>query len=110
MASRKNPIPKVVLPLPAGLTIADTELPGSPPQFIQKQDGTIEKRPHGNMDETLVPKGKGNPPEGPYVPEHHGVDPDTSHDPSDHPGASQTSVPDGRRRAASPRERHVAYP
>jgi hypothetical protein len=76
----------------------------------RKQDGTIEKRPHGNTDETLVPKGKGNPQAGPYVPEHHGVDPDTSRDPSVTPAASQTSVPDGRRRAASPRDRHVAYP
>lgn len=53
---------------------------------IQKPDGTIEQRPHGNMDETLVPKGKDHPEEGPYVPEHDGVDPDSSPDPSiDHP-------------------------
>jgi hypothetical protein len=54
--------------------------------IIQKADGTIEQRPHGNIDETLVPKGKDHPEEGPYVPEHDGVDPDTSPDAtSDHP-------------------------
>lgn len=38
------------------------------------------------IDETLVPKGKDHPEEGPYVPEHDGVDPDTSPDAtSDHP-------------------------
>lgn len=52
----------------------------------EKPDGTIEQRPHRNMDETLVPKGKDDPEEGPYVPEHDGVDPDTSPDASsDHP-------------------------
>ncbi|WP_144110278.1 DUF2382 domain-containing protein [Paraburkholderia sp. BCC1886] len=46
----------------------------------EKADGTIEQRPHGNMDETLVPKGKDHPEQGPYVPEHDGVDPDkTAH-------------------------------
>ncbi len=46
----------------------------------QKPDGAIEQRPHGNMDETVVPKGKDHPEQGPYVPEHDGVDPDTSAD------------------------------
>ncbi|BAO92621.1 hypothetical protein [Caballeronia cordobensis] len=39
-------------------------------------DGTIEQREHGNIDPTLVPKGKDLPEEGPYVPEHDHVDPD----------------------------------
>lgn len=50
--------------------------------IIKKPDGTIEQRPHGNMDETLVPKGKDHPDEDPYVPEHDLVDPDTSPDAS----------------------------
>jgi hypothetical protein len=42
----------------------------------QKRDGTIEQREHGNMDSSLVPKGKDHPEEGPYVPEHDRKDPD----------------------------------
>ena len=45
-----------------------------------KDDGTVEQRPHGNMDETLVPKGKDHPDEGPVVPEHDHVDPDLEPD------------------------------
>ena len=41
-----------------------------------KGDGTIEQHEHGNIDPTLVPKGKDNPEEGPFVPEHDHVDPD----------------------------------
>lgn len=52
----------------------------------EKADGTIEQHEHGNMDGSLVPKGKDHPDEGPYVPEHDGVDPDTSPDaPAAHP-------------------------
>jgi hypothetical protein len=42
----------------------------------QNSDGTIEQREHGNMDASLVPKGKDHPEEGPYVPEHDHKDPD----------------------------------
>lgn len=42
----------------------------------EKSDGTIEQREHGNMDPSLVPKGKDHPEEGPYVPEHDHVDRD----------------------------------
>ncbi|MFL9912170.1 hypothetical protein PQR75_43630 [Paraburkholderia fungorum] len=41
-----------------------------------KRDGTVEQRAHGNMDETMVPKGKDHPEERPYVPEHDHLDPD----------------------------------
>jgi hypothetical protein len=59
--------------------------------ILEKPDGTIKQREHGNIDPTLVPKGKEHPNEGPYVPEHDLVDPDTSPDASaDHP----TSKPD----------------
>lgn len=59
----------------------------------EKSDGTIEQRPHGNMDETLVPKGKDHPDEGPYVPEHDLVDPDSSPDASeDHPRSKPDSA------------------
>ncbi|MDR5763159.1 MULTISPECIES: hypothetical protein [unclassified Caballeronia] len=40
----------------------------------EKGDGTIEQREHGNIDPTLVPKGKDHSEEGPYVPEHDHVD------------------------------------
>jgi hypothetical protein len=42
----------------------------------EKRDGTIEQREHGNMDASLVPKGKDHPEQGPYTPEHDHVDPD----------------------------------
>ncbi|WP_250515442.1 hypothetical protein [Caballeronia sp. INDeC2] len=42
----------------------------------EKADGTIEQREHGNMDASLVPKGKEHPDEGPYTPEHDHIDPD----------------------------------
>jgi hypothetical protein len=50
----------------------------------QQQDGDVEvtnkgveQRPHGNMDPTLVPKGKDHPEQGPYQPVHDKVSPDT---------------------------------
>lgn len=46
-------------------------------------DGTVEQRPHGNMDSTLLAKGKDHPEQGPYVPEHDKVDPDV--DPEEAP-------------------------
>jgi hypothetical protein len=52
-------------------------------------DGSVEQRPHGNMDETLVPKGKDHPEEGPYVPEHDHVDPDLEPDPQRTPSTQQ---------------------
>ncbi|CAB3786980.1 hypothetical protein LMG27177_02116 [Paraburkholderia fynbosensis] len=41
-----------------------------------RPDGAVEQRAHGNMDETMVPKRKEHPDEGPYVPEHDHLDPD----------------------------------
>ena len=41
-----------------------------------ESDGTVHQKPHGNMDETLLAKGKDQPGQGPYVPEHDHVDPD----------------------------------
>lgn len=70
----------------------------------EKADGSIEQRPHGNMDETLVPKGKDHPGEGPYVPENDGVVPDTTPDAgSDHPAAHDYGKPiaDGTAKSAS---------
>ena len=43
-------------------------------------DGTVRQKPHGNMDATLVPRGKEHPEQGPYVPEHDRVDPDVDPD------------------------------
>ncbi|MDR5826143.1 hypothetical protein [Caballeronia sp. LZ043] len=49
-------------------------------------DGTIEQKEHGNMDASLVPKGKDHPEQGPYQPEHDLIDPDSSPDAdADHP-------------------------
>ena len=63
----------------------------------QNADGTIEQRPHGNMDETLVPKGKDHPEEGPYVPENDGVDPDTTPDASrDHSNSASKAHESGK--------------
>jgi hypothetical protein len=45
-----------------------------------ERDGTVKQKPHGNMDETLVPKGKDHPEQGPYPPEHDGIDPDLAPD------------------------------
>ncbi|MFP3647485.1 hypothetical protein [Paraburkholderia sp. SIMBA_054] len=36
----------------------------------------MTQKPHGNIDETLIPEGKDNPDQGPYMPEHDHVDPD----------------------------------
>jgi len=44
--------------------------------IVQKPDGTIEQKAHGNMDASLVPKGMDHPEVGPYVPEHDHVDPE----------------------------------
>lgn len=41
-----------------------------------EKDGTVTQREHGSIDETMTPKGKEHPSEGPYTPEHDGVDPD----------------------------------
>ncbi|MGF6768689.1 hypothetical protein P3T18_001159 [Paraburkholderia sp. GAS199] len=52
----------------------------------EESDGIIRQRPHGNMDETLVPRGKSYPEQQPYVPEHDVVGPDSSPDASiEHP-------------------------
>ncbi|MDR5816019.1 MULTISPECIES: hypothetical protein [unclassified Caballeronia] len=53
----------------------------------EKPDGTIRQREHGNMDASLVPKGKDHPEEGAYTPEHDHKDPDLEPDPaqSSHP-------------------------
>lgn len=40
----------------------------------------VEQRPHGNMDATLVPKGKDHPEQGPYEPVNDKVVPDTDAD------------------------------
>jgi hypothetical protein len=40
----------------------------------------VEQRPHGNMDPTLIPKGKDHPEQGPYEPVHDEVVPDTDPD------------------------------
>jgi hypothetical protein len=37
----------------------------------------VEQRPHGNMDPTLIPKGKDHPEQGPYEPVNDKVVPDT---------------------------------
>lgn len=48
----------------------------------EKADGTIRQREHGNMDASLVPKGKDHPEEGAYTPEHDHKDPDLEPDPA----------------------------
>ena len=45
-----------------------------------ERDGTVKQKPHGNMDDTLIPKGKDHPEQGPYIPEHDGIDPDLAPD------------------------------
>ena len=45
-----------------------------------ERDGTVKQKPHGNMDETLIPKGKDHPEQGPYTPEHDRIDPDLAPD------------------------------
>ncbi|MEI7297555.1 hypothetical protein WCQ02_36055 [Paraburkholderia tropica] len=45
-----------------------------------ESDGTVKQRPHGNMDSTLVPKGKEHPERGPYEAEHDEKVPDVSAD------------------------------
>lgn len=47
-------------------------------------DGEVHEREHGNMDESLLPKGKDHPEQGPYEPEHDGKVPDV--DPDAAPG------------------------
>jgi hypothetical protein len=45
-----------------------------------EDDGAVKQKPHGNMDDTLIPKGKDHPEEGPYTPEHDRIDPDLAPD------------------------------
>ncbi|MFM0630819.1 hypothetical protein [Paraburkholderia xenovorans] len=49
--------------------------PGSRDVTIEP-DGSVRQKPHGNMDETMVPAKPEHPDEGPVVPEHDHVDPD----------------------------------
>ncbi|MDR5829308.1 hypothetical protein P9250_15580 [Caballeronia sp. LP006] len=58
----------------------------------EKADGTIEQREHGNMDASLVPKGKDHPEQGPYTPENDHIDPDVDPDAGpDHPSSKRDS-------------------
>ncbi|MBB5404639.1 hypothetical protein OKW50_001020 [Paraburkholderia youngii] len=34
-----------------------------------ESDGSVHQNPHGNMDETLLAKGKDHPEQGPYAPQ-----------------------------------------
>ncbi|MCP3725112.1 hypothetical protein M3I53_18595 [Paraburkholderia sp. CNPSo 3272] len=45
-----------------------------------RPDGTVEQKPHGNMDSTLLPKGKDHPEQGPYEAEHDQKVPDVDPD------------------------------
>ncbi|WP_446728053.1 hypothetical protein [Paraburkholderia sp. SG-MS1] len=56
-----------------------------------RPDGAVEQRAHGNMDETMVPKGKEHPDEGPYVPEHDHLDPDLEPESGDEPHVKKDS-------------------
>jgi len=49
-----------------------------------ERDGTVRQKPHGNMDDTLVPKGREHPEQGPYTPEHDHIDPDLEPDDGSH--------------------------
>jgi hypothetical protein len=50
--------------------------PRIPSSARTRRDGTIEQLEHGDIDPSPVPKGKEDPDEGPYAPEHDHVDPD----------------------------------
>ncbi|MEW9580259.1 hypothetical protein [Paraburkholderia sp. DGU8] len=52
-------------------------------------DGTVHQREHGNMDASLLPKGKDHPEQGPYVPEHDHVDPNLEPQTGSQPPASK---------------------
>ncbi len=43
-------------------------------------DGTVKQKPHGNMDETLIPKGKDPLEHGACAPEHDRIDSDLAPD------------------------------
>jgi len=45
-----------------------------------RPDGIVQQKPHGNMDSTLLPKGKDHPEQGPYEPEHDKKVPDVDPD------------------------------
>jgi len=45
-----------------------------------RPDGTVEQKPHGNMDSTLVPKGREHPEQGSYEAEHDRKVPDVNPD------------------------------
>ena len=47
---------------------------------VEVTPGGVKQRPHGNMDATLIPKGKDHLEEGPYEPVHDKVVPDTDPD------------------------------
>lgn len=49
-----------------------------------RPDGTVEQKPHGNMDSTLVPKGLDHPEQGPYEAEHDKKVPDVDPDAEPH--------------------------
>jgi hypothetical protein len=53
-----------------------------------ERDGTVAQEPHGNMDETLVARGKDHPEQGPYTPDHDQLDPALQTDPQA-PGVPQ---------------------
>jgi hypothetical protein len=73
------------------------------------RDGTVRQKPHGNMDETLIPQGKDHPEQGPYTPGHDHVDPDVepasesgrpgARDPSTTPEAEARSSGAGKKSA-----------
>jgi hypothetical protein len=46
-----------------------------------ERDGKVVQKPHGNMDETLIPSSKDHPEQGPYEPEHDQLDPALHPDP-----------------------------
>jgi hypothetical protein len=41
-----------------------------------RPDGTVKQRERGSMDASMIPKGKEQPTDGAYVPEHDHLDPD----------------------------------
>ena len=47
---------------------------------VKETPDGVEQRPHGNMDGSLLPKGKDHPEQGPYEPVHDRVVPDTDPD------------------------------
>ena len=47
-----------------------------------ESDGSVKQKPHGSMDETMVPPKPEHPEQGPYIPEHDHVDPDVEPPPA----------------------------